>query len=58
MGESSKFEHEKGLNIDLVREMQETEKNLVALAREVEKLRSDVLNAEKISHGKFLLLLS
>ena len=57
MGEkSSTFEYEKGLNMDQVREMQEMEKNLVALAREMEKLRAEVLNAEKRAHGKFSLM--
>ncbi|KAL6325824.1 hypothetical protein AAG906_026653 [Vitis piasezkii] len=47
----STFEYEKGLNVDQVREMQEMEKNLVVMAREVEKLRAEVLNAEKRAHA-------
>lgn len=44
------FEYEKGLNIDKVQQMQAMEKNLVGMAREVEKLRAEVLNAEKRAH--------
>ena len=55
-GKSSTFEYEKGLNVDQVREMQEMEKNLVVMAREVEKLRAEVLNAEKRAHGNFSLM--
>lgn len=47
------FEYEKGLNIDKVQQMQAMEKNLVGMAREVEKLRAEVLNAEKRAHGKY-----
>ncbi|KAF8400449.1 hypothetical protein HHK36_013747 [Tetracentron sinense] len=45
------FEYEKGLNIEQVEQMQAMEKNLIAMAREVEKLRAEVLNAEKRSHA-------
>ncbi|KAK9275177.1 hypothetical protein L1049_022438 [Liquidambar formosana] len=50
------FEYEKGFNIEQVEEMKAMEKDLVGMAREVEKLRADVLNAEKrarapISYG-------
>ncbi|KAL6984958.1 hypothetical protein U1Q18_018339 [Sarracenia purpurea var. burkii] len=41
------FEYEKGLNMDKVEQMQAMEKNLVGMAREVEKLRAEVLNVEK-----------
>lgn len=34
-----------------VEEMQEMEKDLVAMARQVEKLRSEVLNNENKAHG-------
>ncbi|XP_022730769.1 protein FLX-like 4 isoform X1 [Durio zibethinus] len=47
------FEFEKGSNIEQVEQMQVTEKNLIGMAREVEKLRSEVLNAEKKVHGNF-----
>lgn len=36
-----------------VEEMQEMEKDLLAMARQVEKLRSEVLNAENKAHGIF-----
>lgn len=55
-GKSCTFEYEKGLNMKQVKEMQEMEKNLVALAREVEKLRAEVLNAEKRAHSKLSLM--
>lgn len=48
------FEYEKGLNIDKVHQMQAMEKNLVGMAREVEKLRAEVSNAEKRALGKYL----
>uniref|UniRef100_A0A1D1YAM3 Cortactin-binding protein 2 n=2 Tax=Anthurium amnicola TaxID=1678845 RepID=A0A1D1YAM3_9ARAE len=41
------FEYEKGSNIDQVKQMHVMEKNLISMAREVEKLRAEVLNAEK-----------
>ncbi|KAK2967371.1 hypothetical protein RJ640_028651 [Escallonia rubra] len=41
------FEYEKGLNIEKVGQMQVMEKDLVSMAREMEKLRAEVLNAEK-----------
>ncbi|ONK70505.1 uncharacterized protein A4U43_C05F34400 [Asparagus officinalis] len=41
------FEREKGSNIEQVEQMRAMEKNLISLAREVEKLRADVINAEK-----------
>jgi len=43
----STFEYEKGKNIEQVEQMQAMEKNLFGMAREVEKLRAEVLNAEK-----------
>ncbi|XAR51237.1 hypothetical protein NMG60_11005803 [Bertholletia excelsa] len=45
------FEYEKSLNIEKVEQMQAMEKNLVGMAREMEQLRAEVLNAEKRSHG-------
>eukprot|EP00262_Sarcandra_glabra_P005590 TRINITY_DN17312_c0_g1_i1.p1 TRINITY_DN17312_c0_g1~~TRINITY_DN17312_c0_g1_i1.p1 ORF type:complete len:319 (+),score=90.89 TRINITY_DN17312_c0_g1_i1:51-959(+) len=41
------FEYEKGLNLEQVEQMHAMEKNLVSMAREVEKLRAEVLNADK-----------
>ncbi|KAJ8645390.1 hypothetical protein MRB53_007138 [Persea americana] len=41
------FEYGKGSNIDQVERMHAMERNLISLAREVEKLRAEVLNAEK-----------
>lgn len=40
------------MNIDKVQQMQAMEKNLVGMAREVEKLHTEVLNVEKRAHGK------
>ncbi|XP_062078531.1 protein FLX-like 4 [Humulus lupulus] len=41
------FEYEKGLNINEVEELRAMENNLISMAREVEKLRIQVSNAEK-----------
>jgi short-subunit dehydrogenase len=41
------FEYEKGINIEQVEQLKAMEKNLIGMAREVEKLRAEVLNAEK-----------
>ncbi|KAJ4790623.1 FLX-like protein [Rhynchospora pubera] len=43
----STFEYEKGTNIRQVEQMQGMEKNLMSMAKEVEKLRADIANAEK-----------
>ncbi|XP_010268400.1 PREDICTED: protein FLX-like 4 [Nelumbo nucifera] len=40
------FEYEKGLNMEQVEQMQAMDRNLVSMAREVEKLRAEVLSAE------------
>ncbi|KAH8505087.1 hypothetical protein Peur_045463 [Populus x canadensis] len=40
------FEYEKGLNIEKVEQMRAMEQNLIGMAREMENLRVDVLNAE------------
>ncbi|MQM05031.1 hypothetical protein Taro_037829 [Colocasia esculenta] len=45
------FEYEKGSNIEQVKQMQVMEKNLISMAREVEKLRAEVLNSEKKVHA-------
>lgn len=41
------FEYEKNKNIELVDYMKAKEKNLIAMAREVEMLRAEILNVEK-----------
>ncbi|RDY06553.1 Protein FLX-like 2, partial [Mucuna pruriens] len=41
------FEYEKNKNIELVDYMKAKEKNLIVMAREVEMLRAEILNAEK-----------
>ncbi|XP_038889393.1 protein FLX-like 4 [Benincasa hispida] len=45
------FEHEKGRNIEQVEQMKATEMNLISLAREVERLRAEVLNVEKRAYA-------
>lgn len=45
------FQYEKGSNIEQVEQMQAMEKNLIGMAREVEKLRAEVLSAEKRVHA-------
>lgn len=45
------FEYEKGINIEQVEQMKAMEKNLIGMAREVEKLRAEVINAEKRAHA-------
>ncbi|KDP38754.1 hypothetical protein JCGZ_04107 [Jatropha curcas] len=45
------FEYEKGLNIEKVEVLQAMEQNLIGMAREVEKLHAEVLNAEKRVHA-------
>lgn len=41
------FEHEKGVNMEQVDKLRAREQNLISMAREVEKLRAEVLNVEK-----------
>ncbi|KAK9076779.1 hypothetical protein SSX86_005113 [Deinandra increscens subsp. villosa] len=41
------FEHEKGLNMEKVAQLELLDKDLVGMAREVERLRAEVSNAEK-----------
>lgn len=43
---SATFEYEKGINIEQVEQLKAMEKNLIGMAREVEMLRAEVLNAE------------
>lgn len=45
------FEYEKSLNIDNVEQLQAMEKNLVGMAREMEKLHAEVVNAEMRGHA-------
>ncbi|XP_016472430.1 protein FLX-like 4 [Nicotiana tabacum] len=45
------FEYEKGSNIEKVEQMKLMEKDLIAMAKEVERLRAEVLNAEKRAQG-------
>ncbi|XP_073007415.1 protein FLX-like 4 isoform X2 [Typha latifolia] len=47
----AEFEYEKGSNMQQVEQMQGMEKNLISMAREVEKLRVEVLNAENRTHA-------
>lgn len=47
----STFEHEKRKNTEKVAQLEDMEKDLVRMARDVEKLRADVLNADKIPHA-------
>lgn len=54
LGDSGTFEYEKKKNIELVDYMKAKEKNLIAMAREVEMLRAEILNAEKRVLGNFL----
>ncbi|XP_016647242.1 PREDICTED: protein FLX-like 4 isoform X2 [Prunus mume] len=49
----STFEYEKGLNIEEVEQMKAMEKNLIGMAREVERLRDEVSNAEKRAHDSY-----
>ncbi|KAL2481077.1 Protein FLX-like 4 [Abeliophyllum distichum] len=44
------FEYEKGLNIEKVEQMKIMEKDLIGMAEEVERLRAEVLTAEKKAH--------
>ncbi|MCI13618.1 structural maintenance of chromosomes domain protein, partial [Trifolium medium] len=45
------FEYEKSKNVELVDQLKAKEKKLIAMAREVEMLRSEILNAEKRIHA-------
>ncbi|KAB2625971.1 protein FLX-like 4 [Pyrus ussuriensis x Pyrus communis] len=46
----STFEYEKDLNTEQVVQMKAMEKKLIGMAREVERLRDEVLNSEKREH--------
>ncbi|KAM7511690.1 hypothetical protein LguiB_010565 [Lonicera macranthoides] len=48
--EETKFEYEKGLNMEKFEEMQAMDQDLMAMSREIERLRSEVLNTEKRAH--------
>lgn len=54
-GYRATFEYERGENIEKVAQLQATEQRLIGMAREVEKLHAEVLNAEKKALGNFLL---
>ncbi|XWS70886.1 hypothetical protein CRYUN_Cryun03dG0087800 [Craigia yunnanensis] len=45
------FQYEKGSNIDQLEQMQAMEKNLIGMAKEVEKICAEVLSAEKRVHA-------
>ncbi|KAL4564215.1 hypothetical protein LXL04_028271 [Taraxacum kok-saghyz] len=47
----SAFEHEKRKNTEKVTQMEVMERDLVRVEREVERLRAEVLNADKMPHG-------
>ncbi|KAJ8433104.1 hypothetical protein Cgig2_020600 [Carnegiea gigantea] len=49
----SAFEHEKRINLDLVEHLQAMERNLVGMDKEVERLRAEVVNAEKRLQGPY-----
>lgn len=44
------FEYEKSSNVEQVEQMRSMEQNLISMAREVEKLRAEVMKAEKGTH--------
>jgi prefoldin subunit 5 len=46
------FEFEKKANTELLDQRNAMEKNLVSMAREVEKLRAELTNFEKKSRGR------
>jgi hypothetical protein len=52
--DSDTFEYEKSKNVELVDHLKAKEKKLIAMAREVEMLRSEILNADKRTNGKSL----
>lgn len=52
--DSDTFDYEKSKNVELVDQLKAKEKKLIAMAREVEMLRSEILNAEKRINGKSL----
>ncbi|OIV99833.1 hypothetical protein TanjilG_26171 [Lupinus angustifolius] len=49
------FEYQKSTNIELVVEMEAKEKNLITMAREVEMLRTEILNNEKKANAPNVL---
>lgn len=55
--DSDTFDYEKSKNVELVDQLKAKEKKLIAMAREVEMLRSEILNAEKRINGKSLSLI-
>lgn len=53
---SATFEFEKGANMEKVDQLQAMEKDLIGMAREMEKLRAEVMNAEMRVHGNIFFL--
>lgn len=47
------FEYEKGRNIEKVEQLKAKEKDLIGMAREMEKLQAEVKNSERRVHGNF-----
>ena len=47
------FEYEKNANAELLEQRTAMEKNLVSMAREVEKLRAELTNSEKKFRGMY-----
>jgi len=52
------LDYEKKANIELMEQRQTMEKNLVSMAREVEKLRAELSNADSRPWGAGMILLS
>ena len=49
------FEYEKNANAELLEQRTAMEKNLVSMAREVEKLRAELTNTEKKFRGMYYI---
>jgi hypothetical protein len=55
MDDRNAFEYEKNANAELLEQRTVMEKNLVSMAREVEKLRAELTNSDKKYRGIFYL---
>ena len=55
LNERDAFEYEKAANNQQIHQRQATEKNLLSMAREVEKLRAQLATADKRVHGNHSL---
>jgi hypothetical protein len=55
LNERNAFEYEKAANNEQMHQMQAMEKNLLSMAREVEKLRAQLATADKRVHGNHSL---